>query len=95
MRETRMEQTRTAEGEARMSVRQELERARLEHRARRLRLVVSALRERSRAAAQGGSVPPALQRALSDFSGELAEVRARLGRARQGDGGRPGGPQPI
>jgi hypothetical protein len=90
-----MEQSRTAVGTTRMSVRQELERARLEHRARRLRLVVSALRERSLAAAQHGSVPPALQRALMDFSGELAEVRARLGRLRHGDGGQPGGPQPI
>jgi hypothetical protein len=60
------------------SMRQELERHRLEHRARRLRLVVAALRERVAAAAAHGPVPPGLHRALADFSSELAQVRARL-----------------
>jgi hypothetical protein len=82
-----MQQTRTGERMRVQSVRHELEQARLEHRARRLRLVVSALRERSAAAAQHGSVPPALQRALSDFSNELSDVRARLRRGRGGEGG--------
>jgi hypothetical protein len=57
----------------------EFERHRLEHRARRLRLVVAALRERAGEAATSGHVPPPLHRALSDFSNELAHVRARLG----------------
>jgi hypothetical protein len=57
----------------------DLERRRLEHRARRLHLVVAALRARAGAASASGSVPPALHRALSDFSAELASVRRRLG----------------
>jgi hypothetical protein len=61
------------------SVGHDLERRRLEHRARRLHLVVAALRARASAASDSGSVPPALHRALADFSSELAHVRRRLG----------------
>jgi hypothetical protein len=61
-----------------LTVGQDLERHRLEHRARRLRLVIDALRERASASADG-SIPPALHRALAEFSTELAHVRARLG----------------
>jgi hypothetical protein len=43
-----------------------------------LRLVIDALRERASASADG-SIPPAMRRALADFSTELAHVRARLG----------------
>jgi hypothetical protein len=61
-----------------LTVGEDLERCRLEHRARRLRLVIDALRERASASADG-SIPPAMRRALADFSTELAHVRARLG----------------
>jgi hypothetical protein len=61
------------------SVGHDLERRRLEHRARRLHLVVAALRARASAASDSGSVPPALHRALADFTAELAHVRRRLG----------------
>jgi hypothetical protein len=56
----------------------ELEHCRLEHRARRLDLVIAALRERVSATAQTGDTPAALQQALSGFSSELAHVRRRL-----------------
>jgi hypothetical protein len=62
---------------------QDLERHRLEHRARRLRLIIDALRERASASADG-SISPGLHRALADFSTELAHVRARLGDRRAG-----------
>jgi hypothetical protein len=58
-------------------VRPELERQRLEHRARRLRLVVETLRARTSASVDE-SVPPALHHALTDFSNELGHVRALL-----------------
>jgi hypothetical protein len=60
------------------TVGRDLERRRLEHQARRLRLVVAALRERAGAASASGGVHPALHRALGDFSAELADIRARL-----------------
>jgi hypothetical protein len=66
-----------------LTVGRDLERHRLEHRARRLRLVIDALRERASASGDG-SIPPALHRALADFSTELDHVRARLGERHAG-----------
>ena len=56
----------------------ELERERLEHRARRLSLVVALLRERASSSSYGGTVPPGLQQAIANFSAELSRVRDRL-----------------
>jgi len=55
-----------------------LERRRLEHRARRLRLVIAALGERRAACASAGRVPHALRQAIRDFSAELSSVEAAL-----------------
>lgn len=63
----------------------ELERHRLEQRARRLELVIAVLRERAGAPALGGSTPSGLQHAIRDFAGELARVRRRLSVARVDD----------
>jgi hypothetical protein len=62
----------------------ELERVRLEHRARRLRLMIGLLGERARMCRRAAPAPPALQRAIQDFSAELSQVRRRLHGA-QGD----------
>jgi hypothetical protein len=55
----------------------DLERARLEHRARRLEAAVRALKDRVHG---GRPVPRALTQALTEFQSELRSVRARLGR---------------
>lgn len=56
----------------------ELEHNRLQHRARRLELVIETLRERASASARIGPVPSGLQHAIADFSTELSRVRHRL-----------------
>lgn len=62
----------------------ELERVRLEHRARRLRLVVAVLREHARLARASGPMPRGLQQAITDFSAQLTEVDGALDRTRGG-----------
>jgi hypothetical protein len=58
----------------------ELERTRLEHRARQLERVIERLRFRVRAGSDAGQPERAgLQRAMADFSSELREVRRQLG----------------
>jgi len=65
-----------------------LERHRLEHRARRLRLAIAALRERRAASASAGRVPRPLQQAIRDFTAELSSIETQL------DGHRPAGTMP-
>ena len=63
----------------RVTLGSELARLRMEHRARRLELVVRELRRRVEDHAQrGGSVPVPLQEALTEFAGELSEVRRKI-----------------
>lgn len=62
----------------------ELERVRLEHRARRLECALRRLRHRAQATL-GPSRRTGLQRAVDDVSGELEHVRDRL-RRQAGDG---------
>jgi hypothetical protein len=54
----------------------DLERRRLEHRARRLERVLDVLRRR--ADALGADAPPGLKAALSDFSADLRQARIDL-----------------
>lgn len=63
---------------ARPSIGVELERVRLEHRARRMRFAIRALRELADTRATDGPAPPALQQALARFSQELAQVCRRM-----------------
>lgn len=63
---------------ARASIGLELERVRLEHRARRMRFAIGALRELADSRAADGAAPPALQQAIARFSQELAQVRRRM-----------------
>lgn len=63
----------------------ELERLRLEHRARRLEHALRRLRHRARAVDAGPTRRAGLVRAVADVSGELEQVRDRLGRS-AGDG---------
>jgi len=60
------------------SIGRELERVRLEHRARRMGFAIAALRDLSDARAQNGAAPPALRQAIAGFSQELAQVRQRI-----------------
>jgi hypothetical protein len=61
------------------SLRGELERRRIEHRARRVEQVLAALRARARAReATGGPVPAPLWHAVRGFEAELETVRDRL-----------------
>jgi hypothetical protein len=55
----------------------ELERVRLAHRTRRIERVLVSLRERRTERARAGAVPPALNQAIEDFTGELAQLRGR------------------
>ena len=65
---------------ARLQIAATLERDRLQHRERRLRLVVRELRARADARrTQSGHVPAPLGGALADFERELRRVSARLG----------------
>jgi len=71
----------------RRSIAVELERARLEHRARRMEAVVHQLRERAR----HHPAPHLLGRAIDGFDAELTSVRDRLAAdpdAAAGGGGR-------
>lgn len=61
------------------TVGRELERRRLEHRARRLELVIAALHDRERAVGDDQQVPRGLRRSIADFSSELSQVKRRLG----------------
>lgn len=56
----------------------DLERVRLEHRARRLMHVVGALRARRESYRAGGTVPLALGTTIRDLDRELGAVRRRL-----------------
>jgi hypothetical protein len=56
----------------------ELERVRLAHRTRRIDRVLVSLRERRTERARAGAVPTALNRAIEDFTCELAQLRVRL-----------------
>ena len=56
-----------------------LERRRLEHRERRIVLVLAALRASERQRGDGGAPPP-LRQAIRDFGDELTKVRRQLGR---------------
>ena len=54
-----------------------LELDRLEHRARRLQLVIAVLRERA-SASDSGPAPAGLRHAINDFARELSQVQRRL-----------------
>ena len=56
----------------------QLERDRIEQRARRVRQVIHALRERADARDTGGEPPRPLRAAIEDFGRELAELERRL-----------------
>lgn len=56
----------------------QLERDRLEQRARRVRQVIHALRERADARDTSGGAPRPLRAAIEDFGRELAELERRL-----------------
>ena len=60
------------------SIGRELERVRLEHRARRMSFAIAALRDISDARAKNGPAPPALRQAIAGFSRELSQVRQRI-----------------
>jgi hypothetical protein len=62
----------------RRSIASDLERSRLEHRARRLDATLRALRDRVSDHQERGHVPQPLTEAIADFRSELARVRARL-----------------
>jgi hypothetical protein len=57
-----------------------LERSRLEHRARRIEQVLSALKERRDLGPQTGGRPASLDQAIAGFGAELSAVRAQLRR---------------
>jgi hypothetical protein len=80
-RSTNTETTRTAAPAAeapRNTIGATLERHRLEHRVRRIELVLHALERRADAHAAHSEVPAALHRAISAFSQELTDVNDRL-----------------
>jgi len=58
----------------------ELERRRLERRALRLQLVIAVQRERTAASGCPDAIRPGLERALADFTRELARVHGQLAR---------------
>lgn len=60
------------------SLGRQLERDRLEQRARRVRQVIRALRERAEARDTAGGTPRPLRAAIEDFGRELAELEHRL-----------------
>lgn len=64
----------------------DLEARRLEHRSRRMDLVVQALRDRVDAHQRRGAVPAPLQDAVTEFTRRLREDRARLAELRHGRG---------
>jgi hypothetical protein len=80
-RSTDTETTRTtipAADASRSTIGATLERHRLEHRVRRIELVLHALKRKADAHAAHGEVPAALHRAISAFSQELTDVNDRL-----------------
>ena len=60
------------------SLGRQLERDRLEQRARRVRQVIHALRERADARDSAGGAPRPLRAAIEDFGRELTELERRL-----------------
>ena len=60
------------------TLRADLDRTRLQHRSRRLQLVLTVLRERADVQARHGEVAPPLQQAIAGFGNELASVREQL-----------------
>jgi hypothetical protein len=66
----------------------DLEAQRLEHRSRRMDLVVEALRDRVSAYQRHGTVPPPLMDAVTEFSRRLHDDRARLAELRRGEANR-------
>ena len=56
----------------------DLERRRLQHRARRIERVIAVLQQRRSTGTPTGSRPAALDQAIAGFGAELASVRARL-----------------
>lgn len=70
--------TRRADTAPRPTVGAELERMRLEHRARRLERALRRLRDRATVADAGVTRRARLDRAVTDVSGELDRVRDRL-----------------
>ncbi len=65
-----------------------LETQRLEHRSRRMDLVVEALRDRVGAYQRRGAVPAPLLDAVAEFSRRLHDDRARLAELRRGEASR-------
>jgi hypothetical protein len=66
------------------SLRSELEMHRLEHRARRMAFVISALKAREEAYERRGTVPRPLHDAIAGFAAELRHDRQRLRELRSG-----------
>lgn len=60
------------------TLRDQLERDRLEQRAARVRQVIHALRERAEARDTAGGAPRPLRAAIEDFGRELAQLERRL-----------------
>jgi hypothetical protein len=61
------------------TIARQVERERLDHRARQIERVMSALRDRAvYRHTVTGTTPPALRRAISDFGVELDSIRRRL-----------------
>jgi len=60
------------------SIGADLERRRLQHRARRIELALAALQRLSGGRARDGRIPPSLGLAISDFAAELAQTQRRL-----------------
>lgn len=71
----------------RLTLASELEARRLEHRSRRLNLVVSALHDRVHAYRRNGHVPAPLQDAVAELSRRLRDDRARLAELRRAGAG--------
>lgn len=65
-------------GDSSRALGRQLERDRLEQRARRVRAVLAALRERAAARDTAGGAPRPLRAAIDDFGRELAELEGRL-----------------
>lgn len=64
--------------DTRQSLGVDLERIRLQHRARRIERVLDVLRERRALSRQTGPRPAALDQAIAGFGEELGSVRRRL-----------------
>lgn len=75
--------------EQHLTLASELEARRLEHRARRLDLVVEALQDRVHAYRRNGHVPAPLQDAVTELSRRLRDDRARLAALHRAGAGQP------